>query len=132
MGHEDEQWFKDMQFVDELYQDWSKREQSVSSPLSPVEWVGYLAIDHLINMEAGYYGSLSHDDGPEPGRETMEALRVLGLDRYANDLQRVYAMHTVQMLGRLRCLSCRVTLTVAWSLKQLSPGMCANARAETP
>lgn len=94
MGHEDEQWFKDMQFVDELYQDWGKRTRSASRPLSSDEWVGYLVIDYLISMETGYYGSLAHDDGPEPGRETMEALRVLGLDRYANDLQRVYAMHT--------------------------------------
>ncbi len=93
MGHEDEQWFKDMHFVDELYQDWSKRTRSVSSPLSPDEWVGYLAIDYLIRMEAGYYDSLAQDDAPEPGRETLEALRALGLDRYANDLQRVYAKH---------------------------------------
>ena len=94
MGKALEQWQIDLNLCVDLYQDWSAPLGSVERPLSPAVRRGYQALDYLICMGPGCYGQLSFDGAREPGWEIVKALPLFGLDRYADDLQRVYAKHS--------------------------------------
>ncbi len=88
MGREQEAWFQNTQLVAELYSDWIERMTTPSArPLSPDEWIGFRAIDYVVQMETGGIYGLVDPGSDSETYETVSAFETLGLDRYAKDLR---------------------------------------------